>query len=698
MDRIKALTLLRTAISDEKTDFRHGQWEAIDIVINQRKKLLVVQRTGWGKSIVYFISTRILRDRGYGPTIIISPLLALMRNQIAAAERIGIRAVTINSANRDDWEAIKGQVLDNQVDVILISPERLANEEFVEDILLPIGQKIGLLVIDEAHCISDWGHDFRPDYRRIINVLRQIPPNTPVLCTTATANERVIRDICEQLGDILPIRGPLIRESLSLQNIRLADQAERLAWLADQVPRMKGTGIIYVLTKRDANNVAGWLQRNGIQAAAYYSDVLNSKFPDSDSYRRCLEDRLLDNDLKALVATTALGMGYDKPDLGFVIHFQAPGSVIAYYQQVGRAGRAIEHAHGVLLSGSEDDEIHEYFRKTAFPEEFYVRKILTTLEAADGLTTYQLQDRVNIRLSQIEQALKLLRVENPAPILMEGGKWYRTAADYEMDHERIAFLTNRRLEEWKEIQEYIGYEGCLMTFLRNALDDHDDHPCGKCANCNPKLSLPTGFSPARAVAAVDFLKQSEFPLQPKKMVPKDAFVTYGFRGNLSTQGLDSETGRILARWGDAGWGQMVADNKHNGYFDDVLVTAAVAMIRGRWKPVTPPQWVACVASLNHRDLVPAFARRVASKLGIPFREVVFKIRPNEAQKLQNNRYYQCRNLDGVFQIRGVIPADPVLLIDDIVDSGWTLTVVGALLRQAGCGPVYPMALATTAGG
>ena len=307
-----------------------------------------------------------------------------MRNQIEAAGRIGVRAATVNSTNREDWETVKGQMLADEVDVMLISPERLANDEFIQKMLLPIGQRMALLVVDEAHCISDWGHDFRPDYRRIVNVLRQMPPNMPVLGTTATANNRVIRDITEQLGDIRVARGPLIRESLSLQNIRLPDQAARLAWIAQHVPRMTGTGIIYTLTKRDADQVAGWLQRNAIVAAAYHSDVEHPDFPDSHSYRTHLEERLLANDLKALVATTALGMGYDKPDLGFVIHYQAPGSVIAYYQQVGRAGRAVEHAYGILLSGREDQAIHDYFRQSAFPREAHVKEILDALDASDG--------------------------------------------------------------------------------------------------------------------------------------------------------------------------------------------------------------------------------------------------------------------------------------------------------------------------
>jgi len=695
----KALNLLKTSLNNQNARFRNGQWETINQLVNHSRKILLVQRTGWGKSVVYFISARILRDQKRGPTIIISPLLALMRNQIEAAERIGIRAVTINSTNQDDWLTIKEQILADQVDTILISPERLANDEFIEQILLPVTQRIGLMVVDEAHCISDWGHDFRPDYRRIINIIRQIPSNTPVLGTTATANERVVQDVCEQLGDIKTIRGPLARESLFLQNIRLQDKAARMAWLAEQLQHIAGTGIVYTLTKRDADQVAGWLKENGIPAAAYYSDVQHPEFSDSNLYRRYLEDQLLNNELKALVSTTALGMGYDKPDLGFVIHYQAPSSVIAYYQQVGRAGRAIQKARGVLLSGREDEEIHEYFRKSAFPSEQFVQQILDALDESDGLTVRQLQGKVNLGQMQIEHVLKFLRVENPSPVLFENSRWYRTAVEYNMDHERIVFLTNRRVVEWQKIQEYIKHDSCLMTFLRQELDDHEGLDCMKCMNCNPEAALPKSFSRDLALKALDYLKHSDLMLYPKKLFPKDAFPVYGFSGRLVNQSLDSETGRILSRWEDAGWGKLVADEKHAGIFGDDLVNAACDMILNRWNPNPFPEWVTCVPSLNHRELVPQFAQKVAAKLRVPFKEVITKARHNALQKLQNNSYHQCRNLDGVFNVidQQILPA-PVLLIDDVVDSGWTLTVAGALLRRAGCMKVYPIALATTAGG
>jgi ATP-dependent DNA helicase RecQ len=385
-DQHYALELLRRALSNQNADFRDGQWEAIDAIVNQRRKMLVVQRTGWGKSSVYFIATRILRDRGHGPTLIVSPLLALMRNQIEAAERLGIRPVTINSTNRDDWQPLIQTILNNQADAVLISPERLANDEFVRTVLLPVANQIGLLVVDEAHCISDWGHDFRPDYRRLVSVLQHMPPNMAVLGTTATANNRVLDDITSQLGNIDIQRGSLLRETLALQTVKLPDQSGRLAWLAEHLPQLPGTGIVYTLTKRDADQVAEWLTLNGITAKAYYSGVEADDFESSDAYRQHLESALLNNEIKALVATTALGIGYDKPDLGFVIHYQAPSSIVAYYQQVGRAGRAIDYAVGVLLSGREDQEIQEFFRASAFPDERHVNSIMDALADCDGLS------------------------------------------------------------------------------------------------------------------------------------------------------------------------------------------------------------------------------------------------------------------------------------------------------------------------
>jgi ATP-dependent DNA helicase RecQ len=390
-------------------------------------------------------------------------------------------------------------------------------------------------------------------------------------------------------------------------------------------------------------------------------------------------------------------MGYDKPDLGFVIHYQAPGSIVDYYQQVGRSGRGIDDAIGILLSGREDDNIHEFFRSSAFPDEQHVLSILDALADSDGLTTRAIENSINLKSGQIDKALKFLSVENPAPVVKEGATWMRTPVPYQMDHERIQHLTGQREQEWQEVQNYIDTTDCKMLFLARTLDDPEPRTCGRCTSCVGRPVVPENFSQAHAVAAARSLRHSEFPLECRKQVAHGAFLHYGFRGNLSPN-LRAETGRVLSRWGDAGWGRMVADQKHAGYFGDELVAAMAEMIRERWKPQPAPAWVTCIPSRNHPELVPDFSARLAQHLRIPFHAAVAKVSDNQAQKLQQNRFHQCRNLDGVFAVVDPVPAGPVLLVDDIVDSGWTLTVASALLRQAGCAAVWPVALAATSAG
>ena len=691
----EALRCFRLATGQAESNFREGQWAAIDHIVNLRGKVLCVQRTGWGKSMVYFVAATLMRAQGAGVTLIISPLLSLMRNQIDAAHRLGLRALTVNSTNRDEWGVVRDELLAGHVDLLLISPERLANDEFVAGTLQAIAARIGLLVIDEAHCISDWGHDFRPDYRRVGQVLARLPGNIAVLATTATANRRVEADVAAQLGaGVVVQRGPLLRESLALQNMRLPGAADRLAWLADRIPRLPGSGIVYTLTTRDADRVAEWLQLQGIDARAYHAGK-----PDDE--RQALEQALLANGLKCLVATTALGMGYDKPDLHFVIHYQTPGNVVAYYQQVGRAGRAIPSACGVLLSGEEEEDINEYFRDAAFPPEGQVDRILGALEAADdGLSVRALERAVNLRQSQIEKVLKLLVVEPESPVLRLDGAWYRTAHPFQLDRQRIAHLTQQREAEWAQMKQYLANERCLMQFLADALDDVGTQPCGRCAVCLGRPVLPVEIDRALLIEAQRFTRHSEMPLELKKQWDIDALPHYagdhGWSKQNIAQGLRGEAGRVLSRWGEPVWGKLVARGKAQGRFDDELVEAAADLVRHRWPEAARATWVTCIPSMRQPELVPDFARRLADALGVPFRPALVKTRETKPQRDMENRFHQCHNLDGAFAVDDQPGTDgPVLLVDDLVDSAWTLTLATALLRQAGTRAVYPFALAVT---
>jgi len=685
----QAEELLRRSLNDSQAVFHVGQWEAIEGLVRDRARLLVVQRTGWGKSVVYFLATRLLRDAGSGPTLLISPLLALMRDQIRAAERIGIHAETINSSNIEDWKRVQDELHAGEIDLLLISPERLANENFREKVLMPVAARIGLLVVDEAHCISDWGHDFRPDYRRIVRIVQALPRNIPVLTTTATANDRVVEDVLAQLGDLRVVRGPLARESLRLQNIFLQSQAARMAWLAEQVPRLSGSGVIYTLTVRDAQRVAGWLQSRGIDAQAYYGDL------ETES-RKELETKLLKNQVKALVATTALGMGFDKPDLGFVIHFQRPASVIHYYQQVGRAGRALETAYAVLLGGREDDEIADYFLRTAFPPEAHVNVVLKALkQEPGGLSITLLQKKLNLSYKQIEKVLRTLATEHPSPIEQFESRWYRTPVRYTPDRRKIERLIEVRQREQKRMQDYLHSTECLMAFLQKELDDPDPKPCSRCAVCCGAPLLPESYSTAAANDAVQFLQRCHQKFEPRRKWIADSLDAHGWQGLIPEQ-LRAQTGWALCLWGDAGWGELVRHGKQDGHFDDELVTAAAEMVQRHWKPNPPPAWVTCVPSLRHPKLVPDFAQRLAKALRLPFISCISQKHRISPQKEMSNSYQQARNLARAFKVDAKqVPPEPVLLVDDMVDSRWTLTVVSALLLEAQSGPVHPLALAMT---
>jgi len=684
-DSSHALELLRRGSNIPTAVFRNGQEEAIRHIVEGGTRLLVVQKTGWGKSFVYFIANKLLREAGHGPAILISPLLALMRNQIAAAQRIGIRAATINSDNQTDWDEIEAGVRRDDVDILLISPERLANERFRGQVLARVAERISLLVIDEAHCISDWGHDFRPHYRLLERIIRTLPRNLRLLATTATANDRVMKDLTEILGPQLEIsKGDLNRPSLKLQTIRLPNQAERLAWLAEHIPILTGHGIIYTLTIRDAVQVAEWLKSRGLIVESYTGET--------GERRAEIEQALLENRVKALVATTALGMGFDKPDLAFVVHYQVPGSVVAYYQQVGRAGRALDSAYGILLSGAEDTDITDYFIESAFPTREEAAKVLDAIEREpSGLSIPELLGRINLSKRRIQTTIDLLSLESPAPIVKLDSKWQLTTTSLSDSFwQRTKRLTDLRREEQRQMQEYVKLKSGHMEFLIRALDGIPGQ-----VSTPPLPDLETHPDPVLVQQAISFLRATSLDIEARKMWPSGGLPRYRVKGKIPIE-HQFQTGKALCVWGDAGWGQLVRQGKYkDGRFADELVEACASMIRG-WNPKPLPTWITCVPSLRHPKLVPDFSQQLANKLNLPFRVALKKTDDRPEQKTMANSTQQARNIDGAFALdEQQVLTGSVLLIDDMVDSRWTFTVVSWLLLTHGIDNVFPVALSLT---
>ncbi|RRS01627.1 RecQ family ATP-dependent DNA helicase [Glycomyces terrestris] len=695
--RNEAEALLR-ALAGEHARLRDDQWRAIEALCtggadSAGRRVLLVQRTGFGKSAVYFTSTALLRRRGAGPTVIVSPLLALMRNQIEAAERAGIRARTINSANPEDWDAIAEAIGEDAVDVLLISPERLNNPAFRDYQLPKLAAGCGMLVVDEAHCISDWGHDFRPDYRRIATFIEDLPERVPVLATTATANARVSDDIAEQLDrpgtPTLVLRGTLDRESLHLSVADLPDNAHRLAWLDEALPRFAGSGIVYTLTVAAAEEVSDYLSSRGHAVASYTGRTDNAE-------RLAREDDLLNDRIKALVATSALGMGFDKPDLGFVVHLGAPSSPVAYYQQIGRAGRARDRAEVVLLPGAEDRAIWDYFGSLSFPAEDAVRRTLDVL-AVEGraLSTAALETRVDLRRTRLEMMLKVLDVDG-AVRRVKGG-WEATGMPWTYDAERYAKVAAARRHEQQRMLEYEATDRCRLEFLRAELDDAEAAPCGRCDNCTGER-IEAKVSSEAAEGAAAALSKPGVTVEPKRMWPTGMqALGVDLKGKIAPE-LGAEPGRALARLSDIGWGgplrALLSDGADRDVPDDVF--GAVVRVLAAWDWAERPAAVVSTGSLSRPRLVNGLAERIAAlgrmeylgALGRTPGAVSGAPRANSAQRLH-------QVLDA-FTVDFPVPPVSVLLVDDVRDSGWTATVAAMRLRQAGATSVHPLALALQA--
>lgn len=692
--------------------FREGQFEAISALVQEHRRVLVVQRTGWGKSAVYFLAALLQRRRGHGPALIVSPLIALMRDQVAAASRAGVRAEAITSADPADWPRIEQALAADEVDVLLLSPERLVNPRFRDEQLPQLARRCGLLVVDEAHCISDWGHDFRPDYRRIRDLIAAMAPSVPVLATTATANGRVVEDVAEQLsasgggGEVLTLRGGLTRDSLRLGCLSLADDRHRLQYLAEHLDSFPGSGIVYTLTVSAAEDLAAMLDRPDRPVRAYTGRT--------DAAERAeLEQALKENRVKALAATSALGMGFDKPDLGFVIHLGAPSSPVAYYQQVGRAGRATASADVLLLPGREDRAIWEHFATASMPSQANADAVLAALASASGpLSVPALEARVDVRRSALELLLKVLAVDGAVENVRGG--WVATGRPWQYDAPRYEAVARARRQEQRAMLEYeaLGEQQCRMVFLARQLDDATAEPCGRCDACAG--AWYPQFDPSAGRAEVErVLERVGVPIEPRKRWPTglDVLKVREADGSAPRSAIPGAEqlaqGRVLARLSDLGWAgalREVLATDEDGRPVDSRITPALAQqvlkVLAAWDWERRPGGVVAMPSLGRPGLIADLAEGISRAGRIPFLGALDQARSAGDGPAPRSSAFRVAALWDRFRVSPELreriqqlEGAPVLLVDDLVDSRWTLTIAGRELRRAGASAVLPLALA-----
>jgi ATP-dependent DNA helicase RecQ len=717
----QALEVIKGALGSD-AQFHEHQWEAIDACVNDIGSTLVVQRTGWGKSAVYFAATRLLRSAGAGPTLVISPLLALMRNQTLRATSWGLAARTVNSDNnketkdgRRPWDEIRLEVSEDKIDMLIISPERLHAKPFVEEFLPSISSRCQLVVVDEAHCISDWGHDFRPEYRMIRRAMTGMSGRVRLLCTTATANDRVIKDIESAFdGRVRTIRGTLDRPGLRLDVVALPSAAHRLGWIAEAIlgGALPGSGIVYTLTRRDAHRVDRWLRSRGIASACYVGGS-------SDDERRAskeeIEEGLLANQLRVVVATQALGMGFDKPDLAWIVHYQQPGSAVLWYQQVGRAGRGLSGSIGVVLKAREDRRINEFFAKGSFPSEAEAVRILRGLESLGGTASdAQIADVSNIKERRIGTMLKLLASLDAAPVEGVGRigrscKWRLTANPLRYPHEVVERCASVRLGELDAMDALMSADDCIMMQLRRQLNDGGASPCGRCSRCVGTEVVKVRIGDSMLLAASRFDRYSPSLIRPRKkwaLSKQDLAVLDAPLAAACTipEKQVAEPGRYLCDWALDEIGRSLAETDQLGRAEFPAATVAAMLeflcAKSDWPALEACRWIALVPSRKRQSAMNGLGRSIAGALRIPLIQGVISRQEGveDGQQSMNSQLLRARHALASFRVDpALVRPDPVLLVDDCVDSGWTFTVIAALLREAGSGPVFPLALASTRG-
>ncbi len=658
--------------------FYDEQWEAIRRLLNG-ERILMIQRTGFGKSLCYqFPATQFS-----GITVIFSLLIALMRDQVKALNNKGVSARYINSEQSAEENSSTIQdALNGKVKILYIAPERQENMEWIE---ATRKMNLSMVVIDEAHTISVWGHDFRPAFRRIINLVKLLPQSLPVLATTATATKRVQHDIEQQIGGKLTtIRGLLVRDNFKLYAIKVHSEDEKLVWLAQNLNRIEGTGLIYTGTRVGTEIYAKWLAANGINAINYNAGH------DADT-RKDIENGLMQNRYKCVVSTNALGMGIDKPDIRFIIHTQIPASPIHYYQEIGRAGRDGKPTTIILFYNESKDEngIEEDYK---LPKAFIDgarpsrEKYLKAIEALkqEPLTERGLMKATNLKQTQI-RVIKADLIDQGIVREVVNGRnkilEYQFGAK-ELDTKAFEDLRNAKLKDLDAMVGYVNTSKPRMQYLCEFLDDDFNVNYSNCDNTNLN-KLTVAFTDDWRDRLINF-RESYFPVL-----------------EVESRSSNIVNGVAASYYGVSNVGSALHRSKYEngGDFPDFLLRLTLKAFRKTYSN-TRFDWVLYVPPTHSGDLVKNFAVKFASVIKVPISHKLVKIRQTSEQKVFQNGWLKQDNVKDAFSYMSPeeIYGKRIILLDDIFDSGATMKEIGKMLTAMGAETIVPVAIAKTVGG
>lgn len=647
--------------------FYEEQWSAIEKLLNG-ERILMIQRTGFGKSLVYqFAATQ-----HPGTTVIFSPLIALMRDQVNSLKKRGIEAAYINSTlTPEEKQETLSKAIQGHYKMLYIAPERQEDEEW-QDTVRQIN--LSMIVVDEAHCISVWGHDFRPSYRRIVNLVRQLQADFPVFACTATATKRVQEDIELQFDNrkLTVLRGDLTRPNFRLGVIKAESQEAKMIGVLEFVLEQKGTGIIYCGTQVESEQYSKWLEFNGINSTYYTAGL------DNDT-RKSIETGLMNNEFKCVVSTNALGMGIDKPDIRFIVHTQIPTSPLHYYQEIGRAGRDGLPTEIALFYNDQDNKLPESFINNSRPSIAKYHRIISVIQS-ESISLYNLIRKVNLKKTQVNVILNDLIDQRIAVKYGKSNRYEYKFGAPKLDDSKFKELRNAKMNDFKEMLSYVESLNCRMTFLRTYLGDPTHSTCGHC-DVDQDRVFNVSIDEA-GLKKVEEFRETYFPI-----------LEVSTKTNILVDGV------AASYYGVTNVGSVLHRCKYDGGgdFPDFLLKKTLKAFRKHYGQAEF-DLVLYVPPTESGDLVKNFAEKVAKVLKFPISDALIKTRDTEPQKGFESSISKKDNLIGAFDCTEDISGKSILLIDDIFDSGQTIKCVADILKHKGVHIVAPLTIAKTVGG